>query len=142
MRPSAESQVLNPAEPSAAEAIIPDCRGRCGVSFGMGVEDGDVALPIRREYNPERMSAIRILWDLPDDPDGNVQHIADHGLTIDDVEEVLADPDSEGTSHSSGLPCVWGYTVEGIYIIVVYDEIDRDTIRVVTVYEVPEPGQG
>jgi uncharacterized DUF497 family protein len=84
------------------------------------------------------MNIFRIIWDEPDDPDGNVQHIAEHGLTIDDVEEVLANPISEGTSASTGRPCVWGYTLEGIYIIVVYEEIDEDTIRVVTAYEVPE----
>jgi DNA-binding phage protein len=27
------------------------------------------------------MNIFRILWDDPDDPDGNVQHIAEHGLT-------------------------------------------------------------
>jgi uncharacterized DUF497 family protein len=46
--------------------------------------------------------------------------------------------DYRGTSASAGRPCVWGYTLEGIYIIVVYEEIDEDTIRVVTAYEVPE----
>ncbi len=85
------------------------------------------------------MNIFRILWDDPDDPDGNVQHIADHGLTIEDVEEVLSDPTSEGVSASTGRPCVWGYTQEDVYIIVVYEEIDQDTIRVVTAYEVPEP---
>jgi uncharacterized DUF497 family protein len=85
------------------------------------------------------MNIFRILWDEPDDPDGNVQHIAEHGLTMDDVEEVLSNPTSEGTSASTGRPCIWGYTLEGIYIIVVYEEIDQDTIRVVTAYEVPEP---
>lgn len=85
------------------------------------------------------MDLFRILWDDPDDADGNVQHIADHGLTIEDVEEVLANPTSEGTSASSGRPCCWGYTLEDVYIIVVYEQIDADTIRVVTAYEVPEP---
>ncbi len=84
------------------------------------------------------MNIFRILWDDPDDPDGNVQHIAEHGLTIEDVEEVLSNPTSEGTSASTGRPCVWGCTLEGIYIIVVYEQIDQDTIRVVTAYEVPE----
>ncbi len=78
------------------------------------------------------MDIFRILWDEPDDPDGNVQHIAEHGLTIDDVEEVLSNSTSEGTSASTRGPCVWGYTLEGVYIIVVYEEIDQDTIRVVT----------
>ncbi|MFO0967477.1 MAG: DUF4258 domain-containing protein [Gemmataceae bacterium] len=86
------------------------------------------------------MSIFRIFWDDEDDPDGNVQHIAQHGLTMDDVEEVLSNPTSEGMSKSSGLPCVWGYAAEDIYIIVVYDQVDQDTVRVVTAYEVPEPG--
>ncbi len=73
------------------------------------------------------MNIFRILWDDPDDPEGNVQHIAEHGLTIEDVEEVLTNPASEGTSASTGRPCVWGYALEGSYIIVVYEEIDPDT---------------
>jgi uncharacterized DUF497 family protein len=85
------------------------------------------------------MNIFRILWDDPDDPAGNVQHLAEHGLSIEEVEEVLSDPSSEGKSASSGRPCVWGYTLEGMYIIVVYEEVDQDTIRVVTAYEVPEP---
>jgi uncharacterized DUF497 family protein len=85
------------------------------------------------------MDYLRILWDDPDDPNGNVQHILEHGLSIDDVEEVLGNPASEGMSASTGRPCLWGHTAEGQYIIVVYDQIDEDTIRVRTAYEVPEP---
>ena len=40
------------------------------------------------------MTFFRILWDDPQDPSGNVQHIAEHGLDIDDVEEVLGSPSS------------------------------------------------
>jgi uncharacterized DUF497 family protein len=79
-----------------------------------------------------------ILWDDDDDPEGNVQHIADHGLSKEDVEWVLGEPTSVGHSRSSGLPAVWGYTADGNYIIVVYEQIDADTIRVVTAYEVSE----
>jgi uncharacterized DUF497 family protein len=85
------------------------------------------------------MSFISILWDSEDDPEGNVAHIAEHGLTVEDVEAVLAEPDSEGKSRSSGAPVVWGYTPDDKYIIVVYQQIDEDTIRVTTAYEVPEP---
>jgi len=85
------------------------------------------------------MSLFRILWDDPDDPDGNVQHIAEHGLDIEDVEEVLGNPTSKGVSQSTERPCVWGYTLENIYIIVIYEEVDRDAMRVVTAYDVPEP---
>jgi uncharacterized DUF497 family protein len=79
-----------------------------------------------------------ILWDADDDPEGNVQHIAEHGLSKEDVEWVLGLPTTEGTSRSSGLPAAWGYTPDGDYILVVYDQIDADTIRVITAYEVPE----
>jgi uncharacterized DUF497 family protein len=85
------------------------------------------------------MKYSRILWDEEDDPEGNIEHIAEHDLTVDDVESVLMKPITEGQSKSTGLPAAWGYTPDGRYIIVVYDEIDEDTIRVVTAYEVPEP---
>ena len=61
------------------------------------------------------MDFFRALWDDPDDLDGNVEHIAEHGLTVEDVEEVLENPTSEGRSNSSGLPCLWGYTPDGRY---------------------------
>ena len=85
------------------------------------------------------MNFFRIIWDDPTDPNSNVEHIREHGLKTHDVEEVLANPTSEGVSATSGRPCVWGYTLEESYILVVYEQIDEDTIRVVTAYEVPEP---
>ncbi|HYM98679.1 MAG TPA: hypothetical protein VET25_02965 [Aestuariivirgaceae bacterium] len=60
---------------------------------------------IKAEATLVRYSSI--LWDADDDPDGNVQHIADHGLDVADVEWVLGAPTSEGTSDSSGLPAAW-----------------------------------
>ncbi len=85
------------------------------------------------------MNFLRILWDDPDDPEGNVAHLGEHGLEIEDVEEVLNSPTSRGVSASSGLPAAWGYTLEGVYILVVFQQVDEDMIRVVTAYEVPEP---
>ena len=55
------------------------------------------------------------------------------------MEEVLNSPTSRGVSASSGLPAVWGYTLEGVYILVVFQQVEEDMIRVVTAYEVPEP---
>ena len=85
------------------------------------------------------MRSISIIWDDEDDPNGNAEHIAQHELTIDDVEHVLLAPTSGGVSRSSGLPVVWGYTPDGRYIIVVYEEPDDAIIRVITAYDVPEP---
>ena len=31
----------------------------------------------------------RIIWDLDDDPEGNVYHCAEHGVTPEEVEEVF-----------------------------------------------------
>jgi uncharacterized DUF497 family protein len=85
------------------------------------------------------MNFSSIIWDDEADPRGNVQHIAEHDLSIDDVEAALAEPTGEGRSDSSGYPVIWGYVPDGRYVIVVYEQIDADTIRVITAYEVPEP---
>jgi len=79
----------------------------------------------------------QIIWN--EERGGNVEHIEEHGLTIEDVESVLANPERRAMSRSSGQPCVFGYTSEGTYIIVVYEHIDDDTIYPVTAYEVPAP---
>ena len=72
----------------------------------------------------------QIIWN--DEPHGNIAPIEEHGLTVDDVEHVLANPDSEGFSRSSGLPCVFGATPDGRHIIVVYEAVAADTIYPVT----------
>ena len=79
----------------------------------------------------------QIIWN--EEPGGNIEHIEEHGLSVEDVECVLADPEREGMSRSSGGPCVFGYTPDGTYIIVVYERIGDDTIYPVTAYQVAEP---
>ncbi len=81
----------------------------------------------------------QIIWN--DEPDGNVEHIEEHGLSVDDVEHVLAGSRGDEVSRSSGLPCVFGNTPDGRHIIVVFERIDQDTIYPVTAYEVPERGE-
>jgi hypothetical protein len=82
---------------------------------------------------------VRTIWDEDDDPDGNVQHIAEHGLTVEDVEYVIQNSSSESRSRSTDRPCCFGYTASGDYIIVIYEQPDDDTIYPVTAFEVPEP---
>ena len=87
---------------------------------------------------------MHIVWDLPDDPKGNVQHIAEHGITQDEVEEVLLDPLSSTTaSRTSNEPITFGHTSTGRYIAVVWEHIMDDplTMRPITAYEVSEPGR-
>jgi uncharacterized DUF497 family protein len=85
------------------------------------------------------MAFLQYVWDDPEDPRGNVEHVAQHGLTIEEVEHVLADPDSRGTSQSSGNPCCFGFTPAGEFIVVIYELIDQDTVYTVTAYHVDEP---
>ena len=87
------------------------------------------------------MTDVIIIWDLEDDPDGNVQHIAEHGITVEEVEEVLHDRDAEDTtSKSSGRPITFGYTSSGRYLAVVWEHVDDDplTIYPITAYDAPE----
>ncbi len=78
-----------------------------------------------------------IVWDPS--AGGNVEHVEQHDLTTDDVDHVLQNYSSSGASRASGRPCVFGYAPDGRYIVVVYEEIDEDTVVPVTAYEVPEP---
>ena len=87
------------------------------------------------------MDGVQVIWDLEDDPDGNVQHILDHGLTVEEVEDVLLDPQSVTTvSRSSGEPITFGDTATGRHIAVVWEHITDDplTMKPITAYEVPE----
>ena len=80
---------------------------------------------------------IDIIWDLDNDPDGNVRHIAQHGITKEEVNEVLDQPEDSDTSRSSDRPIAFGLTSTSRYIAVVYDVIDDNTVYPVTAYEVP-----
>jgi len=75
-------------------------------------------------------------WDLGDDPRGNVQHIAEHDVTKEEVEEVLKHPEGTEKSRSSGRFIAFGETSTGRLIAVVYDEVDEDAVYPVTAYEV------
>ena len=79
----------------------------------------------------------QIIWNI--EPGGNVEHVEEHGLSVEDVEHVLTNPESKDVSRATGQPCVFGHTPAGIYIIVVFEQVDKDTINPVTAYEVPEP---
>lgn len=83
------------------------------------------------------MHFAAIIWDIEDDPSGNVQHIAEHGVSRDEVEQVLENPGDEDISRSTGLPVVFGDTHAGRHLMVVYERVDEMTVYPVTAYEVP-----
>jgi hypothetical protein len=83
-----------------------------------------------------------VIWDLDDDPDGNVVHIAEHCISRDDVLNVLNDPNvSTDVSRSSGQAISFGNSCDGRYIAVVWELVQSDplTIYPITAYEVPRP---
>lgn len=84
---------------------------------------------------------IDIIWDLPEDPTGNVQHIAEHDVSREEVEEVFHDPNStQERSRSSDNEITFGHTSTGRHLAVVWQRIDDDPLTVypVTAYDVPE----
>ena len=82
------------------------------------------------------MPYYEVIWN--EEPDGNVKHIAENGLTPEDIEEVLFSRVDRDVSRSSGLPIVFGFARDGRYILVVYEQIDEITIYPVTAYDVEE----
>jgi hypothetical protein len=63
------------------------------------------------------------LWDYS--PGGNVEHIAEHGLTPEEVESAFDSIETETASRSTGRPAIFGRTLHGDVIFVVY-ELDSD----------------
>ena len=70
-------------------------------------------------------------------PIENVQHCGEHGVTKEEVEEVFENATDEDTSHLSGRPVIFGDTSTGRHLMIVYEQIDTDTVYPVTAYEVP-----
>ena len=96
-----------------------------------GIQDGN-----------EPMHDAIVIWDLDDDPDGNVVHIAEHDLTKDDVLDALNDPNMKtDVSRSSGHAISFGETSDGRYIAVVWELVEEDPLTIYprTAYEVPRP---
>ena len=57
------------------------------------------------------------IWDMDDEPEGNVAHIEEHGITQDEVEDVVQNPrNPTDVSESTGRPITFGMTRTGKYI--------------------------
>ncbi len=89
------------------------------------------------------MAHVEVIWDLEDDAEGNLQHIAEHGVTVEEVEEVLqaASVLKAATSRSSGNPIVFGWTSSGKHLAVVYEVVEANppSVYPITAYEAPPP---
>lgn len=88
------------------------------------------------------MHAI-VIWD--DEPGANIDHTAEHGLTPEEVDDVLlSDLYPMEHSQSTGRPCKFGWTSTGRHIIVVWDVVCGDPLILapVTAYEVTPEQRG
>jgi len=74
------------------------------------------------------------IWNV--EPDGNVLHIAEHGISIGDAEAIVCSPIATGFSRKTGRPLATGVTTDGRLIVVVYEFVDRMTVYVITAFEV------
>lgn len=65
-----------------------------------------------------------------------IAHLAEHGVTIEESEEIVSncDPDEVEISHSTDRLIAFGETSSGRLLACVYEEIDETTILPVTAY--------
>jgi uncharacterized DUF497 family protein len=73
-----------------------------------------------------------------DGPPGNIQHLAEHGVSPSEAEEVVSDPIAVDVSVSSGRPIAFGYARTGREFAVVYERIDRITVYPITAFDVED----
>ncbi len=67
-----------------------------------------------------------------------VAHFAEHGVTTEEFEEVVSNPDFHGVSRSTGNPLAMGSTIEGKRLCCIFRYIAPDTIEPITAYEVSQ----
>jgi hypothetical protein len=87
---------------------------------------------------------VECIWDLAEDLEGNVQHIAEHGITVEEAEEVVGNCyESAVASRSSGRPTVFGWTSTGKHLAVTFEVVDEHVpqVYVVTAFEAPAPAE-
>lgn len=83
---------------------------------------------------------VQIIWD--EEPGGNVEHVAEHGVTPDEADEViLANYYRATLSRTTGRPVVFGWTSTGKHLLVAFDRVSNDPPAVYprTADEVPPP---
>jgi uncharacterized DUF497 family protein len=67
--------------------------------------------------------------------DLNEEHLSEHGVSPEEFEAVVCDPESVEQSRSSDRLIAFG-EVDGRFLACVYEMIDETTILPVTAYEV------
>ena len=82
------------------------------------------------------MTWLHVFWDFG--PGGNAEHVAEHGLDLEEVEHVLRNPEKLQGEPQQRAPLLFGHTPAGEYIAVVYEELDEDTVYPVTAFPIED----
>ena len=64
-----------------------------------------------------------------------IEHLEEHGVSKEDFEAVVTNPDEISESRTTGRPCCWGETADGRVLFCVFEKIDQSTILPVTAFE-------
>jgi uncharacterized DUF497 family protein len=84
-------------------------------------------------WSPTAMPFYFFVWDSE-----NEEHLADHGVSPAEFEEVTRNPDATGESRSTGRPIAFGYTSGGRYLACVFELLDESTVYPITAFEVKD----
>ena len=68
--------------------------------------------------------------------DEAIAHLAEHGISPEEFEQIVCNPLSDDISRSTGRPVAFGLTDDGRRIMCVYELIDVSTVLPITAYEV------
>jgi len=70
-----------------------------------------------------------------------IEHLDEHGISPEDFEDVVSDPDEIGESRMTGRPCCWGETSGGRFLFCVFEKTDEFTVVPVTAFETRRRGE-
>lgn len=68
----------------------------------------------------------------------SIEHIAEHGISQDEFEQIVMKPEGETVSRSSGNPIAFGTTASGRILCCVFRRVDPDFVQPITAFEVEE----
>ena len=70
-----------------------------------------------------------------------IEQLDEHGVSPEDFEGVVSNPDEIGESRTTGRPCCWGESADGRFLFCVFEKIDNFTIVPVAAFETRRRGE-
>ena len=68
----------------------------------------------------------------------SIEHLSEHGVSQEEFEKVVMNPEGETISRSSGNPIAFGTILSGRILCCVFRRIDGDIVQPITAFEVEE----